>query len=297
MKKPLRTLLPILGFIFCSSLSLPTGSDIWLFDTYYNREQLVIGGGSNISNNPGYDNQPAFSEQGSFLLYASARDSIQTDIIKYDVSNRFSTRLTQTKESEFSPTFAPGNKYISTVVVEKDSSQRLWLYNKTTLAAKPALEREFGVGYHCWFDDNTVFLFSLTNPFSLRIADVRAGKSVQVASNIGRSMCVYRSAKQKMVLYTQLDNDSILWIKALDGKGNAVQDFKPIKALEGSQDMAIDRFGNIYMAAGTKIYIWGIGRSFAWEPYYDFKGLGLKNITRIAIAPNGKHMAVVDNQD
>jgi hypothetical protein len=189
------------------------------------------------------------------------------------------------------------NKFISAVVVEKDSAQRLWQYHKGTGESKVILPKEYGVGYHCWFDDHTVFMFYITDPFSLRIADTRSKMTVQVASRVGRSMQVYRSPQRKMLLYTQEDQDSVLWIKAFDGNGNAVSDFKPIRALTGSQDFAVDKFGTLYMAKGSKFYYWTIGQSVEWKMRYDYSGVGITSITRIAIAPDGKHVALVDNKE
>jgi hypothetical protein len=82
MKTTLRIFITLLAISLCSFAQWPSGSDIWLFDSYYDHETLIVGGGSNISNNPGYDNQPSFSDAGTYMLYSSARDSVQTDIIR-----------------------------------------------------------------------------------------------------------------------------------------------------------------------------------------------------------------------
>src|SRR5215467_8399072 len=42
----------------------------------------------NITNNPGYDNQPFFLPDSSGLLFASNRDGKQTDIYRYDIASK-----------------------------------------------------------------------------------------------------------------------------------------------------------------------------------------------------------------
>ena len=105
---------------------LPQGTDVWLFNYTYDAGKHNIIAGRNISNNNGYDSQPSFSENGSYLLWSSERDNGQTEIYRYSVDGKVINRITQTPVSEYSPTYMYGNKYISAVVVERDSTQRLW---------------------------------------------------------------------------------------------------------------------------------------------------------------------------
>ena len=270
-------------------------TEVWLFSFTMSAGTYNISSGANVSNNPGYDNQPSFSENGSYMLYTSQRDSNETDILRYDVRMRTTQRLTQTAFSEYSPTYMEGNKYISAVVVEKDSVQRLWRYNKMNAEAKVIMPKVFQVGYHCWYDVNTVFLFQVTEPSSLVLADVRTGSNRTIISDVGRCMQIYKSPKKKLLLYTQQDTSGAYWIKALDGNGLKVTDFAPIKAPGSSQDFAVDKNGNLVMADGTKVYQWTIGKSTEWKQVADLSGSGLHKITRLAISPDGVHIAFVDN--
>lgn len=278
------------------SAQIPS-SEVWLFPYNHTQNGYYFGTGKNVSNSKGYDNQPAFSDNGTYMVWTAQRDSNETDIYRFDLNSHITTRITKTAYSEYSPTYMPGNKYISSVVVEKDSVQRLWRFNKLNGEGKPLLPKIFGVGYHCWFDDNTVFLFQVTNPSTLIIADARTGANRICVSNVGRCMQTYRSPKQKLLLYTHEADSSKRWIRALDREGNKVADFQAIPALEGSQDFAVDRWGNILMAKGSKLYYWEIGKSTEWKLAGDFAGQGLTNITRITVSPDGSHIALVDNQE
>src|SRR5688500_6518942 len=106
-----------------SSSGLPQGTDVWMFKYYYEAGSYKILSGVNLSNHEGYDSQPSFSENGSYMLWTSERDSGQTEIYRYDLTGKSSTRLTQTGVSEYSPTYMDGGRFISSVVVEPDSTQ------------------------------------------------------------------------------------------------------------------------------------------------------------------------------
>jgi len=282
---------------FTSFSGLPSGTDVWLFNYTFETGKYNIVSGANISNHKGYDSQPSFSENGGYMLWTSERENGQTEIYRYDVNGKISNRLTQTAVSEYSPTYMFGGKYISAVVVEADSSQRLWRYNKSSLKSKVILPKLYGVGYHCWYDANTVFLFQLTTPVTLVLCDTRSGANKIVTSNIGRCMATYKTPKRKLLLYTQADENGKLWIKATDGDGVKSTDFAAIPCLEGSEDFALDKRGFIIMGSGSKIYSWKIGVSTEWNLISDLSGFGIKAITRIALSPDGYRIALVDNQE
>src|SRR6266566_3120871 len=105
------------SYLFCQ---LPE-SDIWLLDIKDSAGTVSFQNPVNITNRKGYDNQPAFSPDGTFILYTRYDDSTkQSDIYKYDIKTKARTQFTKTLTSEYSPTFMPDGKNISVVMVEKD---------------------------------------------------------------------------------------------------------------------------------------------------------------------------------
>src|SRR5262247_3662499 len=50
----------------------------------------------NISNSPGYDNQPSFLPDSTAVLFSSNRDGKQMDIYRYDIATKAVKQLTNT---------------------------------------------------------------------------------------------------------------------------------------------------------------------------------------------------------
>lgn len=293
--KRITTLL--LGLLpFTAFAQLPGGTDIWLFDLKMDRSTVSLTDGKNITkDNSGYDNQPAFAPSGDYLLFSSERGGGQTDIYKYTLRTGATEAFLQTPTSEFSPTFVPGQKYVSTVMIEKDSTQRLWRTLINGKNQEVVFDKLDSVGYHCWFDEKCAFFFVLTQPFSLVMMDNKLQHPKTVATNIGRSMQTYTSAARKMLLYMQAADSNKYSIQAIDGDGMACRDFLPIPALAGSQDFVVTKNGTLIMAKGTKVYTWTIGKSASWTEAADLSAQGLKSITRIAITKSENRIAFVDN--
>jgi hypothetical protein len=280
---------------YFSASGLPQGTDVWMFKYHYESGVYKILSGFNLSNHEGYDSQPSFSENGSYMLWTSERDSGQTEIYRYDLTGKSSTRLTQTAVSEYSPTYMEDSRFISAVVVEADSTQRLWRYNKSSMRSEVLLPKVAGVGYHTWLDDRTVFVFQLTQPFNLVMCDTRSEITRNVASNIGRCMGTYKTVKRKILLYVQIDAAGKKWIKGMDINGQVAPEFTPVPCLEGSEDFAVDKRGLLLMGSGSKFYQWKIGVDTGWSLAFDLSSYNINNVSRIAMSPDGSHLAVVNN--
>src|SRR5205085_12344672 len=111
-----------------SPTPVPAASDIFLIDVKTKRSgELKFGEPNKITNFAGYNNQPFFMPNGHSILYTSIRNK-QADIYAYDIGSGATTQVTNTPESEYSPTLMPDGKNISVVRVEADGTQRLWKF-------------------------------------------------------------------------------------------------------------------------------------------------------------------------
>jgi WD40 repeat protein len=250
-----------------------------------------IGAASNISNNPGYDNQPSFLPDSSGLLFSSNRDGKQMDIYRYDIATKKVSQLTNTPEGEYSPTVTPDKKTFSVIRTEADSTQRLWRFNLDGSNPRLVLEKVKPVGYHAWIDGTHLALFILGAgggaPATLQLADTKTGLATVAATGIGRSVLI-RPKKGTVSYLATSETPRVL--REFNSKTGASAPL--IAPVEGSQDCAWLPDGRLLMARGTTISVWAPG-STMWSKFADVGTPSVSNITRMAVSPNGKWLAFV----
>ncbi|HMB80241.1 MAG TPA: hypothetical protein VKI43_09260 [Vicinamibacterales bacterium] len=257
----------------------------------------AVGRPVNITNSPGYDNQPAFTPDGAGILFTSIRGGgTQTDIYRYDIASGATRRVTSTPESEYSPTVTPDEAHISVIRVEADGTQRLWRFTLDGQAPELVLTDVKPVGYHAWADDHTLALFVLGSPATLQIADARTGKADSVVRGIGRS--IQRIPGGGTISFVQRVPSAqeggvpVLKISELDPKSRRVTAL--VNAVDGAReaDCAWTPDGMLVMAEKDVLYGWRKGDA-AWRRLADLAALGLHGVTRIAISPKGDRIAFV----
>jgi hypothetical protein len=281
-----------IALVMLQAAAGPPATDIYLADLRVVRDRLTVGTPVNITNRPGYDNQPAFLPDGRSILYTSIRDS-QADIYRYDIARARSTRVTNTRESEYSPTPLPNGAGFSVIRVEADSTQRLWAFDLDGTHARLVLDSIKPVGYHAWADDHTLVLFVLGSPPTLQIADAaaRAARGDTIARDIGRSL--QRIPGRQSVSFVQRDSVAGPWLQELDVRTRRVTKLAKPPAGGGADFFAWMPDGSVLTASGTKLYRWDPKRGGEWEELADLAAAQLTNLTRLAVSPNGARLAIV----
>lgn len=283
------------------ALQGPPATEVYLASLSRTDGRVSVGTPENISNSPGYDNQPFFTpaRDGSAVLFTSARGAVesacgkpQTDIYRYDIEARTLTQLTDTPECEYSPTVTPGGQ-ISVIRVEADGTQRLWQFTGKT-AATLVLSDIKPVGYHAWLNGTTLALFVLGEPSTLQIADTATGKATIAARNIGQSLL--RMPKGG-VSFVQQAGDGAKRAPAVHQV--TVEGGKPVTrlltaAVPGSTQvhLAWGPDGTLFMAHAGSLHTWREGAA-RWERAADLNALGLRNVTRLAVSELGDRIAIV----
>jgi WD40 repeat protein len=266
----------------------PPATDIFMIDVTTTRAgNLKVGQPVKITDWAGYNNQPSFMPDGQSILYTSIREK-QADIYRYDISHATTTQVTNTPESEYSPTLMPDGKSISVVRVEGDGTQRLWKFPLTGGAPSLVLEEIKPVGYHLWVDTDTLALFVLGKPNTLQLVDLRSGKAEVIAENPGRIL--RRVPHENKFSFVHKVSDQEWLVKTFDLKTRNVATF--IQTFPGAEDYAWTPSGVLLMANGSKLFA-RKKSDFAWIELADFSNAGLKNITRIAVSAKGDRIALV----
>jgi hypothetical protein len=201
------------------------------------------------------------------------------------MASKSTTRVTTTTESEYSPTVMPGGRRFSVIRVEKDSMQRLWSFTLAGTDPQVILPALKPVGYHAWLDDDHLALFVLGSPNALVYASVKSGKADTLERGIGRSLA--RMPTSPGFSFTQLV-DSAQRVRTHPGPGATPRDV--VSLPRGSQDLAWMRDGTLLTGSGNKVLSWQSG-AIAWATAGDLAGL--REITRLAVSPDGKWLAIV----
>lgn len=251
---------------------------------------MVLSAPQNITDRDGYDNQPFFWPDSKRLLYTSIRDD-QADIYAYSLADSSTSALTQTPESEYSPTPMPDSASFSVVRVELDTAlvQRLWAFPNAGGEPKLVLEKINPVGYHAWGDAHTLGLFVLGSPPTFQLADTRTGEGKILAERAGRS--IHKIPGQHAISFVTKPAENEWWINRLDLDGGDMVQLA--KTLPGSEDYAWMPDGSMVMGLGSKLYRWQTALPNEWQLLADFSETGLTDITRLAVSPDGKYLAVV----
>ncbi len=274
----------------------PPSTDIFLVDIIKAQGSLKLGTPVNITNRQGYDNQPSFAPDGSYILYTAMQNdlprpqaSAQTEIYRYNIVAKTVDRVTRTMESEYSATVMPGGKLFSVVRVEPDSTQRLWKFEMSGQNPAIILRNIKPVGYHAWVDSNTVALFVLGSPATLQLTRVNPEKADTIIGGIGRSL--HKIPSKRAISFVQKVSEKEWWIKELDVATRKITAI--VQALAGSEDYAWTPDGTLIMGQGSKLFSYKPERSKEWIEIVDFTSMNIKGITRIAVSPSGDRLAFV----
>ncbi len=248
-----------------------------------------------INPNEGYNNQPSFHPDGGSVLYAS-QSGTNTDIYRYGIESGETLRLTNTPESEYSPIVMPDGKRFSVIQLfitegPRKGAQPLVAFPLSGGEAESLYEAGEKVGYHAWVDGHTVAMFILGSPNFLRIADLGGGSSKSIAENIGRSL--YKIPKMEAISFSQNQEGGGETIMGYDLGSGIIKSLIPL--LDGNSFYAWTPGGDLIMGVGAKLYGLRPGSDNNWREIGDLNGMGVDNISRLAIGPNARWLAVVSS--
>jgi hypothetical protein len=279
-------------FSLCFSINLFAQipeTDIWLFKIIKKENNLLLTQPLNITNRIGYDNQPTFTEDGKSILYVSIDSTKQADVYQYNISKKTKTNLTNSDVSEYSPTLMPDYSGFSCVVVEKDSTQRIWNFNHFGKFLNIVHENTDSVGYHTWLNKDTLLYYKLTNPHSLRALDVKTNNDIWIANNPSRAFkkinnsskfiyAIKQDSTTEFRIYNPILKESIFYCLS----NTITEDFiwHPEFGLIRSENSNLCRFNE---------------QNQKWETLFSFSNFGIQKITRFVFDLKSKQIAIVNN--
>ncbi len=266
------------------------GTDIFLLPLDRSGATLAAGPARNVTNRPGYDNQPSFSPDGRRIFFTSIREDAQADIYSVDLASLAITRVTSTPESEYSPTVMPGGRELAVIRVELDSTQRLWAFPLAGGAPRLLLRDVKPVGYQAWIDSTTVGLFVLGTPPSLQVADLATNRARRLLDGIGRSLTSIPGTRRLTV--TRVQEDRLSWLTEVDPAEPG--SMRPMVAMPHQAEyVAWHPDGYLLTVEGTRLLRLRPGVDGEWVPVADLATPGMGALSRLAVSPDGHWLAVV----
>ena len=246
-------------------------------------------------NKDGYNNQPYFmADDELYLTIQPKGDTSQTDIYSLDLKRKTITQVTNTVESEYSPTFIPPSRIsedfeFSCIRVEMDGTQRLWKFplNRNN-NGKPVFNELTGIGYHYWVDYRDVVLFIVGTPHKLYVADARDASTYFVTSNIGRC---FQEMPDGTIAFVEKVSEGSWLLKKLDTR--TYRTTLITATMNNNEDFVVLGDGTIIMAQGTKLYKFNQRRDITWLEIADFVFYGMRKITRLAVNDSESKIAIV----
>ncbi|MBP9068452.1 MAG: PD40 domain-containing protein [Bacteroidia bacterium] len=243
----------------------------------------------NITNRPGYDNQPSFSKNGKLIYFTSVREDKQADVYTCSVGSKKITQITKTKESEYSPNETEFGNYLSVLHVTMDSIQTVKLLDLKTFTVTNSNFSSFdSAGYYHFLNADTVLYYKLTQPHSLRYFV----NSTNADGFLGEHPCrTFKTVNRHSFMFGVKDSSSTRYFlydvrlqKAnLHASINSVNEdmvWHPVHGLLVSHQATILK----YDAAQQK-----------WNVLYDLSSFGIKKITRFCFDQKNKYLVVVNN--
>lgn len=266
-------------------------TEVYLADLLAGDAGLSLSAFVNVSDNPGYDNQPAFLDDAS-LLYSRTRAG-QTDIALYSLRDGTTTWVSNTPGgSEYSPLKIPGEAAVSAIRLDTSGLQRLYRYPLP--GGEPSLVAEdLKIGYQLWYDAGLLICTVLVED-RMDLVFVYPGEGTQqtIHRDVGRSL--QRIPGTGRFSFTAREGDLLL-LKSMDPHA---RDLGSVIALpEGVQDVCWVSDSLLLCGQGDAVLHYRAGGAEGWEPLGSFPGKGVK-ISRMAYEPeHGRLALVIESED
>ena len=280
----------ISSLIACSKVfaQLPE-TELFLADVDIKNKVLKVKSAEKISDHKGYNNQPCFINNNKEILFTSDVElNNKTHICDYSLKSKKIKRLSITNTSEYSANVLPNKKDFSVVMVEKDSTQRIWVFDLEKGANMDCLSQQTdSVGYYAWLGKDSILYYKLTNPHSLHALNIKTNEDVWLCNNPTRSFKQINSTTFFYVIHDAKQNQIFLYnIRTRKAVPYAIDN------VSANQDYIWEPTLGILKSEGSKIYRYDTDNK-VWIDLADFASYGIKKITRFTISTDGKSLALV----
>lgn len=291
-KKPNFAVFLFVTIAFFTSVNAQNdNSEVFVIDLGNSDGKITVSNPVNISNSPGYDNQPSFGIGGKSVLFTSARNGKNPDIYEYVLASMTLNQITDSIESEYTPRVQDENT-ITFVREGEGQEMSVFAFDRASKAIAYALKNKEPVAYYDW---NSVGGALVWIRYASMAHYVHPSKNTNifVTDQVLPSTPHNIPGTLKFSFLHRQGNDEV-WIKEYDPETRTVRPI--VQPKDEKVDYCWMPDGSILMGSGTKLYRYHEKADMEWKMLADLSEFGLKKITRLAASKDGKKIAVVSNQ-
>lgn len=284
------TCLALLLCLFVTALHAQNGTEVYVLDLSEKAGNVSLSNPRNVSNKPGYDNQPFFHPTKPLLYYTSMMPDGQTDIWSYNLHKPALTPVTHTPDSEYSPTILPNQTHMSCIVQRKATGDQDLVNYLLTDPEKTELmlesQKTGKIGYQAWLNADEAVVFVLGTPNTMHYLNRKTGRDTVIAGQIGRSL--HRIPGQRAFSYVQQVGETWL-IRSYDPARNQVSDITTSDSGSEHYNAWLDN-GTLLESRGIELWAFST-KTKQWQAVTLPADLPRKKLSRIAV--QGKRIALV----
>jgi hypothetical protein len=212
--------------------------------------------------------------------------------------------------------------------VERDSTQRLWSFALDGGDPRLVLRDLKPVGYHAWLGPTRLAAYVLGTPSTLHLLDADGSRDTVVARDVGRAVQPLPAGAKALFTFTRRDSASHLRIFIYTGgtvttryghrlvtvsptargagsSGTSTTVDSTVTAIDPPRELVAAPADNefhtwtpdaVLLTASSSVLLrWNgtLGAGSAWLPVADLGRYGVKNVSRLAMSPDGRWLAFV----
>lgn len=269
------------------TVTVAQGFDIWLFDRG-DAHRLV----ARVTDREGYDNQPAFTEDGQVLLFSSDRVGGTTDVFAYRIRDGSITNVTATaNENEYSP--QPWRNEVMYVLQEGVPYQHVWVTSLAGGERTRVLTSYIPVGYYARNETGVLFWgrYAAMLFFEPTGAEIGYGngESLFVLADVGRSLHAIPGTDDFSFVHKQRDSNMV--IKRFSPGNGAITPIARIPST--NEDYCWTPEGILNTVDGATLLAFRPGEDESWQTVASLETVGFGAGSRCAVSPDGQYFAVV----
>lgn len=257
-------------------------------DVTFSKGMLHVSNFRNMSDNEGYDNQPSFFDNDT-ILYAYTKNGNTEIMISSIHTAKKISYFEPTTGGEYSPQLIPDSRRISAVRLDKDGTQRLYDYTPGKGIVKLVV-KDLQVAYYKYHGPNKILASVLSdNRLDLVLANLKTAKVDTLLEDSGRS--IHNVPNSADMSYTAVNEEDNYDIYQLDME--SLESFFVTQLPIGIQDHIWLGDSKLICGSLDKLYMYDLFGSGDWVKVADLSVYKIKDITRLALSPDGTKLALV----